>query len=478
MRRTGADHKRGPILPQRLQLHPDRLFPAESRTRDIARSLYESVRDLPIISPHGHTDPVWFAENAPFGNPAELLLQPDHYLFRMLYSQGVQLEELGIGADADPREAWQIFARHYHLFRGTPSRIWLDWVFAEAFGIDVRLEAETEDLYYDVIDAALQTDAFRPRALFDRFGIEFLATTEGALDPLTHHKAIRDSNWQGRVVTTYRPDAVIDPEFEGFAENLAQLGELTGENVMEWSGYLAAHRSRRAFFKAHGATATDHGHASPATANLSPAGAQALFDRVKTGHASAQDAELFRGQMLTEMARMSLDDGLVMQIHPGSYRNHNRALFERFGRDKGADIPLAVDFVNGLKPMLDAVGNEPGLTIILFTLDEDTYARELAPLAGHYPCLRLGPAWWFHDSPEGMRRFRRRTTETAGFYNTVGFNDDTRAFLSIPARHDLARRIDCGFLAELVAEHRLEEDEAFEVAHALTYGLVRDAYRL
>ncbi len=478
MRRTGADHKRGPILPQRLQLHPDRLFPAESRTRDIARALYESVCDLPIISPHGHTDPAGFAENAAFGNPAELLLQLDHYLFRMLYSQGVKLEELGIGADADPREAWRIFARHYHLFRGTPSRIWLDWVFAEAFGIDVRLEGETADHYYDVIDAALQTDAFRPHALFDRFGIEFLATTEGALDPLDHHRTIRESDWQGRVVTTYRPDAVIDPEFEGFAENLAKFGELTGEDVMDWNGYLAAHRNRRAFFKAHGATATDHGHASPATANLSPAGAQALFDRVKTGHASAQDAELFRGQMLTEMARMSLDDGLVMQIHPGSYRNHNAALFEAFGRDKGADIPTSVDFVNGLKPLLDAVGNEPDLTIILFTLDEDTYARELAPLAGHYPCLRLGPAWWFHDTPEGMRRFRRRTTETAGFYNTVGFNDDTRAFLSIPARHDLARRIDCGFLAELVAEHRLEEDEAFEVAHALTYGLVRDAYRL
>ena len=483
MRGRRADHKRGLALVKPLKLHADRLFPADAKTRDIARALYEPVRDLPIVSPHGHTDPEWFALNEPFGNPAELILQPDHYLFRMLYSQGVPLEALGVGDSeeakaADLREAWGILAQHYHLFRGTPSRIWLDWVFAEVFGLDVRLEEETAGLYYDTIDAALKRDEFRPRALFERYGIEFLATTEGALDPLDHHRTISDSGWSGRVATTYRPDAVVDPEFEGFAQNIAAFGELTGEDCASWAGYLAAHRQRRAFFKRHGATATDHGHPSPATANLQTAEAAALFGRVKHGDASPQDAELFRAQMLTEMARMSLDDGLVMQIHPGSHRNHNRTLFERFGRDKGADIPLAVDFVHGLKPLLDAVGNERELTIILFTLDEDTYSRELAPLAGHYPCLRLGPPWWFHDSPEGMRRFRRRTTETAGFYNTAGFNDDTRAFLSIPARHDLARRIDCGFLAELVAEHRLEEDEAFEVAQALTYGLVKDAYRL
>ena len=461
-----------------LKLHPDRLFPADPRVREIARALYREVAELPIVSPHGHTDPAWFALDRPFENPAALLLQPDHYLFRMLYSQGVRLEELGIGGEADPRAAWRQFARHYRLFRGTPSRIWLDWVFAEVFGLDLRLESETADLYYDTIDAALKRPDFRPRALFERFGVELLATTEGALDPLDHHRAIRDSGWGGRVVTTYRPDAVVDPEFEGFADNLARLGALTGEDCGGWQGYLAAHRNRRAFFRQHGATATDHGHPSPATANLAPAEAASLFDRVKDGHASPKDAELFRAQMLTEMAKMSLDDGLVMQIHPGSYRNHNAQLFARLGRDKGADIPVAVDFVRGLKPLLDAVGNERNLTIILFTLDEDTYARELAPLAGHYPCLRLGPAWWFHDSPEGMRRFRRRATETAGFYNTVGFNDDTRAFLSIPARHDMARRIDCGFLAELVAEHRLAEDEAHELSRALAYDLVREAYRV
>lgn len=462
-----------------LTLHPDRLFPADPRTRDIARALYGEVAGLPIVSPHGHTDPAWFAGNAPFGNAAELLLHPDHYVFRMLYSQGVALDRLGVGnPGADPRESWRLFAERYHLFRGTPSRLWLDWVFAEAFGIDVRLEAETSDLYYDTITAALATDAFRPRALFDRYRIELLATTESPLDDLAHHAAIRDSGWKGRVVTAYRPDPVVDPDFEGFQANLDRLSDLTGEDARSWTGYLNAHRKRRAFFASMGATSTDHGHPTAATANLSTADATALFARVAGGAASPADAELFRAQMLTEMAAMSLDDGLVMQIHPGSFRNHNAQVFATLGRDKGADIPTRTDYVHALKPLLDRFGNESSLSIILFTLDESAYARELAPLAGHYPCLKLGPAWWFHDSPEGMRRFRRMTTETAGFYNTVGFNDDTRAFLSIPARHDVARRIDCGFLAELVAEHRIEDWEAAELARDLTYNLVKAAYRL
>ena len=462
-----------------LHLDPDRLFPADPGVRSIARQLYGQVAGLPIISPHGHTDPEWFATNEPFGNATELLLHPDHYLFRMLYSQGISLDALGIaGRDADPRESWRILAENYYLFRGTPSRMWLDWVFAEAFGIDVRLDGSTADFYFDTITEALQTDAFRPRALFDRYGLEVLATTESPIDTLAHHKAIRESGWNGRVITAYRPDPVVDPDFEGFAQNLATFAELTGEDTQSWSGYLAAHRKRRAFFAEMGATSTDHGHPTATTANLSASEAAALFDRVKSGNASSQDAELFRGQMLTEMAAMSLDDGLVMQIHPGSFRNHNRWLFENFGRDKGADIPTRTDYVHALQPLLDRFGNEADLSIILFTLDESSYARELAPLAGHYPCLKLGPAWWFHDSPEGMRRFRLMTTETAGFYNTVGFNDDTRAFLSIPARHDVARRIDCGFLAQLVAEHRIEDWEAAEVARDLAYNLVKKAYRL
>jgi len=466
-----------------LKLDPDRLFPDSPRARELARRLYAQVKDLPIISPHGHTDPEWFATDAPFEDATSLLLAPDHYLYRMLYSQGVDLDRLcvpahGVEPSTDRREAWRVFAANFHLFRGTPSWLWLNHVFSEVFGFEVRLTSETADHYYDAIDEALASDAFRPRALFERFNIELLATTEGADDRLEHHDAIQKSGWKGRVVTTYRPDAVVDPEHERFREALSTFGELTGEDVEDWRGYLAAHRKRRADFRARGATATDHGHPTAATADLSASAAADLFAKVLKGVASSDEAELFRAQMLTEMAKMSLEDGMTMQIHPGSFRNHNRALFNTHGRDKGADIPQATEYVRALKPLLDRVGAEAGLTIILFTLDETSYARELAPLAGHYPCLKLGPAWWFHDSPEGMRRFREQTTETAGFYNTVGFNDDTRAFLSIPARHDVARRVDCAFLATLVAEGRMDEDEAEETVIDLTSTLPRRAYKL
>ena len=463
----------------KLELHPNRLFPADSKTRSIARALYAEIAKLPIISPHGHTDPKWWATDANFGNASELLLKPDHYVLRMLYSQGVPLESLGVGnSEIDPRAAWRQFAEHYYLFRGTPSRMWLDWVFAEVFAMEVRLSSETSDMYFDKITECLARPEFRPRALFERFSIEFITTTEDPLDPLQHHHTIRESGWPGRVITAYRPDSVIDPEFEGFHENLNKFSEITKEDCFSWKNYLAAHRKRRAFFASMGATSTDHGHPTALTADLAPTEAEALFAKVTRGSFTQAEAELFRAQMLTEMAAMSLDDGLVMQLHPGSFRNHNAKLFDKFGRDKGADIPMGTDYVNALKPLLDRFGNETALTLILFTLDESTYSRELAPLAGHYPCLRLGPAWWFHDSPEGMLRFREMTTETAGFYNTVGFNDDTRAFLSIPARHDVARRIDCGFLARMVAEHRLEDWEAAELAKDLAYNLAKKAYKL
>ena len=461
-------------------LNEDRLFPADPTTRSIARRLYSRICGLPIISPHGHADPRWFAENEPFPDPAQLFVVPDHYIFRMLYSQGVALEQLGIGSASlgDPRGVWRIFAQHYYLFRGTPTRLWLDYAFQELFGLDARLNAANADEYYDAIAKELTTPEFRPRALFERFHLEVLATTDSPLDSLAHHEAIRASSFKGRIIPTFRPDPVVDPDFPGFTGNLARLGQMTRVDTSKWQGYLSALRQRRVDFKALGCTATDHGHPTAATANLGPDLAARLFQKIASGNGNPDDRELFRAQMLTEMAAMSLDDGLVLQIHPGSFRNHNTQLFRRFGRDVGADIPVPTNYVHALRPLLDLFGNEPGLTIILFTLDESTYSRELAPLAGHYPCLRLGPAWWFNDSPEGIMRFREYTTETAGFYNTVGFNDDTRAFLSIPGRHDVARRVDCSFLARLVAEHRVDEDEAAEIAADLAYGLARKAYRL
>jgi glucuronate isomerase len=471
------------LMPRKLVLNPDRLFPADPQARAIARSLYELVRGLPIISPHGHTDPAWFADNQPFVNATELLLSPDHYLYRMLYSQGVRLEALCVPSrqgrpDTNPREAWRLFAKHYYLFRGTPSAMWLDHVFAEVFGFDVALDESTADRYYEAIGRALTEPSFRPRALYERFNVEVLSTTESAIDRLEQHRKIRESGWKGRIVPTYRPDNVIDAEHEQFRSALEEFGAITGEDVFTWRGYLNAHRDRRAQFVAAGATATDHGHITARTADLSESECQKLFAKVVKGDFTSAEAELFRAQMLFEMARMSLEDGLVMQLHPGACRNHNQRLFDEYGRDKGADIPLPTEYVNALKPLLDRFGNEPRLTLILFTLDETTYSRELAPLAGHYPILKLGPAWWFHDSPEGMMRFREQTTSTAGFYNTVGFNDDTRAFLSIPARHDVARRIDCAYLARLVAEHRLEDDEARQVVTDLAYRLPKQAYRL
>jgi len=464
-------------------LDPMRLFPSDPAARAIAVKLYETVRDLPIISPHGHTDPSWFAKNEAFPDPAKLFIQPDHYIFRMLYSQGVSMESLGIPqADgkeqADPKEVWRIFARNYYLFRGTPTRLWFDYSLEVNFGLKERLSEKNADEYYEVISRKLQTPEFRPRALFEKFNIEVLATTDSPLDTLEYHKAIRESGWKGRVLPTFRPDSVIDAEYVGFVENIEKLGAITGENVGTFKGYLNALRARREFFKSMGATATDHGHLTAMTADLDPATAESLYQRILSGKSVPEEQQIFQAQMLTEMAGMSVEDGLTMQLHPGSIRNHNKQLYEKFGRDKGADIPSPTEYVRNLRPLLSKYGNDTRLTFILFTLDESTFSRELAPLAGHYPALRLGPPWWFHDSPEGMMRFREQATETAGFYNTVGFNDDTRAFLSIPSRHDVARRIDCAFLGRLVAEHRLDEDEAFEVVKDLTVNLVKKAYKL
>lgn len=471
-------------MANKLRLHPDRLFPPDDTCRTIARHLYQEIKDLPIISPHGHTDPAWFADNLPFRNATELLIIPDHYVFRMLYSLGVPMEQLGIPSqdgtpvEQDPRKIWKLFAKHYYAFNGTPSKMWLEYVFGNVFDIEIALTENTADEYFDIISQKLASKEFLPRALFERFNIELLATTESPLDDLKHHQKIIDSPWQGRVITAYRPDPVVDPEFEGFMNNLKQLETVSGEDTSKFSGYLKALFERRQFFKRMGASSTDHGHPTAFTANLSRRECDELYQKVRLGRATPEDAELFRGQMLTEMARMSLDDNLVMQLHPGCFRNHNAFNYARFGRDKGADIPVQTDYVHGLKALLDQFGNEADLSLILFTLDETSYSRELATLAGHYPILKLGPPWWFHDSPEGMRRYRENITETAGFYNTVGFNDDTRAFLSIPARHDVARRMDCNFLSRWVADHRINEDEALILAQDLSYNLVKKAYKL
>ena len=469
-----------------VQLDPSRFFPADPKQRAIAAELFAGVEKLPIVSPHGHTDPAWFAHDQPFEDAVSLLLWPDHYLLRLLYSMGVTLKSIGIApqdgsggvVESDRRKIWKRFAEHYYIFRGTPCRAWLDHTFLEVFGLDRPFGPESADHYFDTINEKLKQPAFRPRALFQRFNIETIATTENSLDLLKDHEALAASGWNGRVITTFRPDEVTDPDHELFGSAVKKIGELSGEDSSNWKGYLRAIENRRAFFRAHGATATDHGHPTARTADLSTADADALFTKVIADLADAKERELFRAQMLTEMARMSVDDGMVMQIHPGCWRNHNELIYRRFGRNIGGDMPMEGAFMGPLKPLLDRFGNNSDFTLILFTLDETTYARELAPLAGHYPCLKLGPAWWFYDSPEGMMRYRRQTTESAGFYNTAGFNDDTRAFLSIPARHDLARRIDCAYLSELVIQGRLPMAEAAEVARDLAYELPKKVYKL
>ncbi|WP_028745586.1 glucuronate isomerase [Rhizobium mesoamericanum] len=464
-------------------LHPDRLFPADPATRAIARELYETVRALPIVSPHGHTEPSWFADDKPFEDASSLLVIPDHYLFRMLHSVGVKLDDLGVPRlDGKPvargRDIWRAFAGQYHLFRGTPSSLWVDHAMSAVLGCKEPLTPENADSLYDHINAQLALPEFRPRALHKRFGIETIATTEGALDPLVHHQKMAQDGWIGRVRTTYRPDSVTDPDAVGFRENLVRLGELTDCDVTKWDGLIDAHRKRRAYFRQYGATATDHGVPTAFTADLPLADKQRLLEKAHTVTLSAEEAELFRGQMLTEMAGLSAEDGMTMQIHAGSRRNTDRELFRTRGPNMGADIPTPTDWVGGLSAMLAKYGHAPGLRVLLFTLDETTYARELAPMAGHWPCLMIGPPWWFHDSPNGIRRYLDQVVETAGFANLAGFNDDTRALLSIPARHDVWRREVCRFLAQFVTEHRMTRQEAEIVAGELSYGNAKRAYKL
>ncbi len=467
-----------------LVLHEDRCFDPDPATRRAARSLYEETRHLPIVAPHGHVDPRVLAENAPFAEPAALIVQPDHYILRMLYARGVPLEALGIPrrdgqpVEPDPRKVWQLFAEHYFLFRGTPTGAWLDHELREVFGIRRRLAEETAGPIYDEIVEKLGSPEFRPRALFERFNIEVLATTDKASDTLDWHRAIRDSGWRGKVIPCFRPDAVFKIAAPGWPAELDALGREHGAPLVDYAEFVRALEDRRTFFKRLGATATDHAVLEPYTTWLSPDDAEVLFQQARQGESSRADERRFEAHLLMEMARMSLEDGLVMQIHPGAFRDHNRSFSEQFGPDRGGDIPVATEFTRNLRPLLNAYGNDPRLTLVLFTLDESTYSRELAPLAGHYPAVRLGPPWWFHDSMLGMMRFRARTSETAGIYKTAGFNDDTRAFCSIPARHDLARRMDANFFGDLVARHVIEMDDARRMARALAYDLAKETYKL
>lgn len=446
-----------------------------------AREIYETVRDLPIVSPHGHCDPSWFSTNAAFADPAELLIIPDHYVFRMLYSQGVDLRSLGIGVrheDRDPRSVFSIFAAHWYKFVGTPSHLWLSQTLETVFGITESLTPANADRLYDLIAAALPTPALQPRALFEAFNIEFLATTDGALDDLACHDAIRQDGWAGRIVPTFRPDTILNPALPQFAGDVRALASVTGVDTTNLAGYLNAIRARRTYFKARGATATDHDVPDLKTRWLPRAQAEALYAEALTGDLSQAGAQVFYGHMLTEMAQMSVDDGLVMQIHAGSRRSTNQELLKAFGRDMGADIPHRTDWVDGLDALLNRVGNDPDLTVILFTLDETGYTRELAPMAGHWPALRLGPPWWFHDSLNGIARYLDQTIETAGYWNLAGFNDDTRAFLSIPARHDLWRRGISLHLEQQVNRGLFSISTAGEIARLLARDLAVDAYNI
>ena len=467
-----------------LVLHDDRFFDSDPTVRRVARNLYDETRRLPIVSPHGHVDARIFADDSPFPEPAALIVVPDHYILRMLYSRGIALEGLGVAPrgggqrEQDPRKIWQLLGDHYHVFRGTPSAAWLDYELYHVFDVRKKLNHDTAQTIYDQIDEKLGSPEFRPRALFERFNIEVLATTDGAADALESHAALLKSGWRGRVIPTFRPDAVLKIASPEWSEQIAAVGRAINEPIPDYPSFVEALSARRAFFRTLGATATDHGVEEPYTERLPDDEADRLFTLALAGGATAADARRFEAHMLMEMARMSIEDGLVMQLHAGVSRNHNRPLFERFGADRGADIPITTEYTRNLRNLLSAYGNDSRLRVILFTLDEATYARELAPLAGHYPAVTLGPPWWFNDSIEGMTRFRQSTTETAGIYNTAGFNDDTRAFCSIPARHDLARRVDANWLAGLVARHVIDRSDASRMARALAYELAKHAYRL
>jgi glucuronate isomerase len=469
---------------KRAKLNDYRFFDPDPSVRRIAYEIYKGVRDLPLISPHGHVPPRLLAENEPFPDPTDLILIPDHYLFRMLYSQGISLPSLGIPAvdgtevENDHKKIWQIFADNYYLFAGTPSSVWLDYTFVNVFGIQEKLNSKNAMKIYGAIQKKLQTKSFLPRALFEEFNIEVLTTTDPASDNLSYHKKLKESGWKGRVIPCFRPDAAINILSANWKKEIGTLSEVSGVEVSDYKSFVRVLEGRREYFRSYGAVSTDQGIESPYAHRLSDGEVDAIFQRAMKEQATEKDAAAFIAHMLMEMARMSVDDGLVMQIHAGAARDHNRKIFNTFGPDKGADIPIQTEYTRNMREFLNEFGNNPNFTVVVFTLDETTYSRELAPLAGHYPAMKLGASWWFHDSIQGMTRYRESVTETAGIYNTVGFTDDTRAFMSIPARHDLARRMDSSFLADMVARHIIDLDEARRLSKALAHDLAKKAYKL
>ena len=463
--------------------HPDRLLPADPAVREIARSLYELEKDQPIVSPHGHVDPRLLLDDEPFRDPTSLFITPDHYVNRLMHARGVDLGDLGVAQgpldEKASRRAWHLLAEHWHAYAGTPSRYWMEHEFSEVFGLETVLNPRTADAMYDEIADKLTRPEFRPRALFDQFKIEVLATTDDPVDDLAPHDALAaDTSFAGRVIPTFRPDKYLEPARADFPELVAALGESAGVDTGTYDGHLEAMRTRRLYFRDHGAVSSDHAHIDPGTERLAIEDARRLYTAAREGTIGADEAVALRRHLLADQARLAAEDGLVMTLHPAVSRNHSDAMFEKFGADVGFDIPVAVDFVHHLRPMLNDVGHSEHFRTVLFTIDETVFSREIAPLAGVYPSVYAGAPWWFIDSPDAILRFRRAVSETLGYTRTSGFIDDTRAFCSIPARHDMSRRIDATHLAGLVAEHRMRLEDAVELVATLPTQQPREVFRL
>lgn len=477
------DDERMAAVTTPLVVHPDRLLPADPAMRAIARRLYESVRELPIISPHGHLRAELLLQNELLPDPAAVLITPDHYVTRLLHAAGTPLAELGLGADrlaeSQARRAWWLLCSQWDVFRGTPVRYWLECQLAQIFNVTLRPSADSADAIFDQIAECLAKDAFRPRALLESFGVEVLATTDDPADDLAAHAALAaDTSFRPRVVPAFRPDRYLEPAMPGWRAAVDDLGAVAGEDVGDYAGYLRALTARRRHFIARGATSADHSHLDVRADPLPAADAARIYRDARQGAATATELLSFRRNMLFEMARMSAEDGLVMTLHPAIRRDHHRPTAARFGPDTGHDIPVAAEFTNALQPVLEKFGTAAGFHLVLFTADESVFSREIAPLAGFYPAVFAGAPWWFLDAPDAINRYRAAVTETAGFSRTSGFIDDTRALCSIKVRHDMARRLDSGYLARLVAEHRLPEDEAASTLTELVTVNPRRTFKL